>query len=277
MNRLTLGAIGAAISLVIGCSAAPVDDDVRVRPATSGVDPNTTCERLSNLRPVYPLSTCPGQEKNGALCYTPCSTGYHGAGPVCWQDCPAGYTDDGATCRRDAHIISADNGACPWYDKCGLTFAKGCSTCPSGYTNDGCTCRRDVDIFAKRSYGRGVGSPMSCEVGQQQIGALCYAACPSGWTADGIHCLGSTVCHDDPPPPTPVQRYCFKVTRDSDITPCTVVVQLATSEAQAQQIVQSQNVGDDVTMISCNLEQTACAAPRSPIIKKPGGLHRPID
>ncbi len=98
-----------------------------------------------------------GAEKNGAFCYIKCREDYHGVGPVCWGKCPVGYTDDGATCRRDVKTISANNSACPWYDKCGLTLKKGCSVCPSGYKNDGCTCRRDVHITSKPSYGRGAG------------------------------------------------------------------------------------------------------------------------
>lgn len=108
--------------------------------------------------PAFAQTDCgPTAEKNGAFCYPLCKAGYHGVGPVCWASCPSGYTDDGATCRQDVQIFSADNSKCPWYDKCGLTFAKSCSTCPAGYANDGCTCRRDVHILAKDSYGRGAG------------------------------------------------------------------------------------------------------------------------
>jgi cytolysin (calcineurin-like family phosphatase) len=98
-----------------------------------------------------------GKVWDAALCYTRCKPGYAGVGPVCWGSCPDGYHDDGALCRRNAKIISADNSACPLYDKCGLTLKKGCSKCPDGYKNDGCTCRIDVSIKAKASYGRGVG------------------------------------------------------------------------------------------------------------------------
>jgi hypothetical protein len=274
--RATTLALVTTLALTVGCTAASDDDaanDVRVQANATRVDTETTCQRLANLRPVSALSTCPGAEKNGALCYTPCNAGFHGAGPVCWQDCPAGYTDDGATCRRDARIIGANNSACPWWDTCGLVGAKGCSTCPSGYSNDGCTCRRDVDIFAKSSYGRGVGSPMSCAAGEEQIGALCYGACPTGWTPSGLQCLGSNVCHDDVvlPSAPALTRYCFKVTRASDITPCSEVEQVAASEAQAKQLVESQNVGDDVTSIPCSQAQTACSAARKVVIHKPGG------
>jgi hypothetical protein len=100
------------------------------------------------------------KDKTGLLCYPPCKEGYKGVGPVCWQNCPGGYTDDGATCRRNAKIVKADNSKCPWYDKCGLTLKKGCSTCPDGMKNDGCTCRQDVHIFAKQTETRGAGKPI---------------------------------------------------------------------------------------------------------------------
>jgi hypothetical protein len=99
----------------------------------------------------------PTAEKSGLLCYDKCRAGYSGVGPVCWENCRAGYHDDGLTCRKDAWIFGSNNSACPWYDICGLTFAKGCSTCPGGFHNDGCTCRRDVDIYGKGAYGRGAG------------------------------------------------------------------------------------------------------------------------
>ncbi len=140
---------------------------------------------------------CPGQEKDGALCYPWCAGGYDGVGPVCWQYCPAGYTDDGALCRRDAHIISANNSQCPWYDVCGLTFSRGCSQCPAGYTNDGCTCRRDVHIFAKNSYGRGAGNLMSCGGSQEYDAGLCYPQCGSGFDGVGPVCWG--MCQGDYP------------------------------------------------------------------------------
>ncbi len=132
-----------------------------------------------------------GYEKRGGLCYPKCKSGYYGVGPVCWQSCPRGYTDDGAFCRRDAHIISANNSQCPWYDVCGLTFARGCSTCPSGYRNDGCTCRRDAHIFAKASYGRGAGEPMVCPSTKEYDAGLCYPKCNSGYVGVGPVCWGS--------------------------------------------------------------------------------------
>lgn len=52
-----------------------------------------------------PLSSCDSnEEKDGALCYPKCKSGFNGVGPVCWAECPAGYKNDGATCRKDVVI-----------------------------------------------------------------------------------------------------------------------------------------------------------------------------
>lgn len=130
------------------------------------------------------------QEKDGLLCYPACPSGMYGVGPVCWERCPQGYSDDGALCRRDAKIISADNSQCPWYDVCGLTFAKNCSKCPAGYINDGCTCRINVHIIAKRTQGRGAGVGMSCGSDQDYDAGLCYDKCPAGTRGVGPVCWG---------------------------------------------------------------------------------------
>ena len=136
-----------------------------------------------------PMGCAANEELNGALCYPRCNTGYKGVGPVCWQSCRDGYHDDGATCRKDAHIFGSDNSKCPWYDKCGLVTAKGCSKCPADYHNDGCTCRRNVDIYAKKSYGRGVGSVLhTCDANEDKSGALCYPKCPAGYSSVGPVC-----------------------------------------------------------------------------------------
>lgn len=141
------------------------------------------------------LGCASNQEKDGGLCYPECKAGYNGVGPVCWQQCPEGYTNDGATCRRNAKIITADNSACPGYDKCCLWKKnRGKSTCPEGqgYKNDGCTCRRDVHIFAKDSYGRGVGTALkTCDGNEEKDGALCYPKCKAGFNGVGPVCWGT--------------------------------------------------------------------------------------
>jgi len=163
-------------------------------------DDGATC-RLNNViaKPSYgrgagtvPNNCGPGRENIAGLCYSLCPAGYRGVGSVCWQICPVGYADDGATCRRDAVVFGSDNSACPWYDKCGLTFARGCSRCPAGYANDGCTCRRDAHIFAKSTIYRGAGTvPNLCPSGKQYDAGLCYWPCSWGYSGVGPVCWGS--------------------------------------------------------------------------------------
>lgn len=139
-----------------------------------------------------PMVCASGEEEIAGLCYTQCQSGYTSPAlfpTVCAQPCPSGYRDDGLTCFRDAQIISADNSSCPWYDVCGLTFAKGCSTCPSGFSNDGCTCRIDPNMIVKQRYDRGVGKPLdACPSGTEQSGLLCYPTCKPGYHGVGPMC-----------------------------------------------------------------------------------------
>ena len=145
---------------------------------------------------LYAMLT-PGQHQSANLCYPWCREGYTGQGPVCWQDCQEGYTDDGAFCRKPHDITNRDsyhrdeypwkfgdglNDAGMWsrcesdhgsgncekddavvYAKCRAGYEAAVNycwqSCPAGYTNDGATCRRDADIYAKETYGRGVGVP----------------------------------------------------------------------------------------------------------------------
>jgi hypothetical protein len=191
------------------CATAPAPNRFcrRGRPVRSAPscpigynDDGATC-RLNNIlsKPsqgrgvgTVPNQCGAGRQLDAGLCYPLCPAGFRGVGPVCWETCPAGYNDDGATCRRDGSIIGSDNNACPWYDKCGLVSARGCSVCPPGYNNDGCTCRRDPHIFGKRSQGRGVGTvPNGCAAGRQMDAGLCYAACPAGFNGVGPVCWGT--------------------------------------------------------------------------------------
>jgi hypothetical protein len=171
-------------------------------------DDGATCRRDVDVtaKPSYgrgvgevPSSCADGWEYDAGLCYPMCPAGYRGIGPVCWQICPAGYHDDGATCRLDAQIFSADNSQCPWYDKCGLTFSKGCSVCPAGFANDGCTCRRDASIFGKSTQTRGAGKvPIACRPGTVYDAGLCYTPCNAGYTGAGPVCWGSCPAdHED--------------------------------------------------------------------------------
>ena len=162
-----------------------------------------------------PMGCGSDREKDGALCYKKCKSGYNGVGPVCWKRCPSDYKNDGATCRKPVHIFSKKKygrgvgkvfkksckGDCEkdaglWYKKCKSGYnGRGpvCwEYCPSGYKNDGATCRRKGDIFTKKSYGRGAGKVLnSCSSGQEKDGALCYKTCKTGYKGVGPVCWGS--------------------------------------------------------------------------------------
>ena len=123
----------------------------------------------------YVLSECkPGYERSGAICYPPCKPGFYGVGPVCWQGCPSGYKDTGAFCDTLPHIYAK-----------GTSWCKG--GCKPGYNDDGCFCRRH-HVFAKQSYGRGVGVPLVCASHLEQNGALCYPKCDAGFYGVGPVC-----------------------------------------------------------------------------------------
>ena len=201
MIRKAIASVAFLACGVVACGAPDRNETDTPSAVDSFADtaaPSDVCWRPTTVRGAGTIpSECPGEERNGALCYPRCPAGYTGAGPVCWQSCSPGYTDDGALCRRDAQIISSDNGQCPWYDKCGITLAKGCSKCPAGFANDGCTCRRDVNIVAKQTQTRGAGRPMSCAAGSYTDAGLCYPACPSGTSGVGPVCWSS--CASDMP------------------------------------------------------------------------------
>jgi hypothetical protein len=57
------------------------------------MDIGVSCKKASYGRSAGKALSCPsGSEKNGALCYKPCKSGYKGVGPVCWSNkCPRGY------------------------------------------------------------------------------------------------------------------------------------------------------------------------------------------
>ena len=194
------------------------------------------CYRESYGRGVgAPVNAChENEDKNGALCYPKCREGFHGVGPVCWEECPAGYTDTGLTCTRPAATehITRKLADCPkgfhntgvsCYDPKKLATRplshSSCepglhrdgaycfSDCPSGFTNMGVSCVRSPEMITKKSYGRGVGTPMYCKPGTDNDAALCYPycregfhgvgpvcweKCPSGRTDCGAGCASST-------------------------------------------------------------------------------------
>jgi hypothetical protein len=80
-------------------------------------------------------------DRSGDLCYPPCKAAkpsFYGVGPVCWQHCEPGWVDEGALCRKQG----------------------------------------SVETKAKRSYGRGAGSLLTCSANMTEDAALCYTPCP---------------------------------------------------------------------------------------------------
>ena len=175
------------------------------------------CYRQSVGRGVgVPLSTCArGQEKDGLLCYPNCKAGYDGVGPVCWQNCPSGFRNDGAFCAKPGPY--GRGVGYPWKvgdtlfsldaarDRCNKGHRQGCEKsgeiiypkCKAGFQAIGCCiCSPDCvngmpDIgvsCAKKSEGRGVGTPMKCAAGLQTDAGLCYSACKAGYHGVGPVC-----------------------------------------------------------------------------------------
>lgn len=66
---------------------------------------------------------------------------------------------------------------------------------------------RDVDIFAKDSYGRGVGTPMACPPAMERIGALCYGSC--GVTRQTRFCNALQETCKDVPTEQPGHPFCL--------------------------------------------------------------------
>lgn len=140
------------------------------------------CWRRSYGRGVgRPLHTCPehSPEQGGLLCYPNCRDGYNGVGPVCWEKCD-NLTAFGFACIDLRKSVRS----CPWYDTCGV-FKRSCSNCPSNYTNFGCLC---AHFHMRHSYGRGVGSSMTCSQSYEHDGGLCYEKCQSKYNGVGPVC-----------------------------------------------------------------------------------------
>jgi len=129
---------------------------------------------------------CPiGYEQNGALCYPLCKTGYSGVGPACWENCRPGWTDIGGFCTIPVDIYYP----CPWYDICGVTFAKNCKVaCRKGYNEIACSCNRPAKTVMKQSYGRTAGISLGCTNTCVKDGGTCFEKCGDGYSGVGQMC-----------------------------------------------------------------------------------------
>jgi len=103
--------------------------------------------------------------ENGVL--GKCRPDYNFEAGLCYPPCEAGYDGVGLVCWKQ---------------------------CDPGYVDDGALCRKNADIFAKKSYGRGVGTIPSCSGNEDYDAGLCYPKCGSGYKGVG------PVCWQDCPP-----------------------------------------------------------------------------
>ena len=159
-----------------------------------------------------PITSCnnPSEEKSGWLCYPKCEKGYSGAGPVCWLDCPSNFRDDGAFCYKPKPYGRGVGYAYWNKNKCNQENKQGCEKwglmhypkCMENFHNVACcicspNCPKDMtDIgisCAKKSYGRGVGTPLECAAGLEYDAGLCYPKCDNGWKHVGPVCWGGSV------------------------------------------------------------------------------------
>jgi hypothetical protein len=165
---------------------------------------NTPAEQADQTcRPAYgrgvgtipPSCDSDHADRDWALCYPNCQSGYTGVGPVCWQNCGSGYVDDGAFCRKPLVTVAKQTygrgvGTIPF--DCGskqYDFGLCYPHCRSGFNGVGPMCWGSGWDFFK-SYGRGVGGiPTSCTGGNSEYQAgLCYTPCRSGFYPVGPVC-----------------------------------------------------------------------------------------
>jgi hypothetical protein len=84
-------------------------------------------------------------------------------GALCYPACAEGYSGIGPVCWQ---------------------------VCPEGYQDDGALCRGEGSVFAKHSYGRTAGKPMSCSPDLETDAGLCYSPCSEDYTGVGPVCWG---------------------------------------------------------------------------------------
>jgi hypothetical protein len=83
-----------------------------------------------------PVSSCGSdQDKDGALCYPKCRTGFYGVGPVCYASCPSGWDDQGLVCAAHTYAPGSCAIQCTthkdWSTTCG---------CPTNKPHN-CACK----------------------------------------------------------------------------------------------------------------------------------------
>jgi len=96
---------------------------------------------LADSYTTYDPTCGPGYSQFGTdglnSCIEDCPSGWHSSGLICVEDCRSGYHDDGLSCSSPPKDQGSDRHDCPWYDLCGVTLARGCTSCPDGWKNLG--------------------------------------------------------------------------------------------------------------------------------------------
>ena len=138
--------------------------------------------------PGKPLTDCnSNQDKDGALCYPKCNSGYNGVGPVCWGSC-GDKIDVGALCRERCRSGFNDvAGVC--LGSCGGKTDVGAlcrDTCNSGYHEVAGVCWENTP---SGSVNVGALIREGCRSGYTDVAGVCWAnGCPSGWNDNGAFC-----------------------------------------------------------------------------------------
>jgi hypothetical protein len=179
--------------------------------------------------PGTPLTECnPDQDKDGALCYPKCKSGFSGKGPVCWGSCPSNTVDVGALCRDTCRVGHYEVAGVCWEntptnmvdvgallrEKCkeGYNEVAGVcwentpanmvdvgallrEKCKPGFNDKGGVCWEDTP-----SGYTDVGTLVreGCKPGYKDVAGVCWATgCPGGWSDDGATCREPISCKDD--------------------------------------------------------------------------------
>lgn len=139
-----------------------------------GTPSEPVCWKDSLPRGVGTLpNQCPeGQEKDAALCYPLCPSGFYGVGPMCWQYCQPDETDIGALCLK----------------KSGWSYAK--KTKGRGVGKP-MVCSSDQDYDAGLCYRK-------CPPKFTGVGPVCWFECAGDLPYDGyaLCCTDKKECND---------------------------------------------------------------------------------
>ena len=152
---------------------------------------------------TIPTTCTAAEERNGALCYPKCATGYSSDGVLgCIQNCPANATNDGLFCGWPSYKVREypawDRAVCFNNHPTGCwqtvpTFGLWVENCKAGFKHvlgfcekitidcaaEGLAGSRIANSCAKKLYARETILP-ACGSGQEYDAGLCYTPCSKG-------------------------------------------------------------------------------------------------